>query len=172
MALYGAGGLLSELCTGDFLLLAGGPLDDPVLTVLAAAPRADVLTDTTTDFTTTHNANGSEWYFSDNLSWGFALGGDAVSKAFCDFENVNPEYRLCWHSLGQELYGGWRAGINTDLNDAADWTRYVYQSDGVEVPELAATGVAPSAVPYLAGGVLILGVAALVATTAIRRRTA
>ena len=176
--LYGAGGILEELCTGSFLLLAGGPLDDPILTVLAAAPRADVLTDTANDFTTTHNANGSEWYFNASRSWGFALGGDAVNKNNCDVEDTNGELRLCFHSgvggtyAAGELYGGYRAGTNKGLNGSADWTRYVYQSNGITVPTLAKTGSDSTGGLFLAGGLLLTGLAALIlVTTTFRRRS-
>jgi hypothetical protein len=171
--LYGAGGIIDELCTGDYLMLAGGPLDDPILTLLAAAPRADVLTDTLDDFTTSHNANGSEWYFNGNRSWGFALGGDPVNKDTCDYADVtNGQFRLCFHAAGQALYGGYRAGTNIDLNNSADWTRYIYQSNGTPGPALAATGVDTSAPLIAAGGLLIVGAFAVAFAAAACRRTA
>jgi len=176
VALYGPGGIIDELCTGDYLMLAGGPTGNPTLTVLAAAPRADVLTDTgAPDQTTTHNANGSEWYFNADWSWGFAGGGDAVFKVFCDTGvPTNPELRLCWHSGNGNtgLYGGWRAGVNENLNLSADWTRYIYQSNGTPAPALAATGVDVTAPLIAAGGLLAVGGLALAFTATVRRRAA
>lgn len=172
VALYGPGGIIDELCTGDYLMLAGGPLADPILTVLAAAPRADVLTDTTTDFTTTHNANGSEWYFNADRSWGFAGDGDTVNKNFCDIGGANPELRLCWHSGNgfTGLYGGYRAGGNEGISPG--WTRYIYQSNGTPAPALAATGVDVAAPLIAAGGLLAVGVLAVAFMATIRRRAA
>ena len=170
--LYGVGGIIDELCTGDYLMLAGGPLDDPILTVLAAAPRVDVLTDTTNDETTTHNANGSEWYFNDDWSWGYALAGDIVEKNNCDVEDTNGEFRLCFHVDGQALDGGYRAGTNKGLNGSADWTRYIYQSNGTPAPALAATGVDVAAPLIAAGGLLAVGAFALAFVATARRRTA
>jgi len=174
VALYGAGGIISELCTGDYLMLAGGPLNDPILTVLAAAPRADVLTDTGTDFTTTQNANGSEWYFNPNHSWGFALGGDIVRKNSCDTDDTNAESRLCFHTgdgLADHMSAGYRAGATEGLNFATDWTRYVYQASGTTTPAavLPVMG-SDSSVPLLAAASLLAVGLAVVTTTSLRAR--
>jgi hypothetical protein len=116
-------------CDKDLLLLAGGPTGSSTLTVLAAAPRADVIFDTGTG-DIPHNANGSGWYFSRGWSWGFAKEGDPIDRNECDVENnPNPDLRLCWHTLGPggSLSDGYRAGAEEDLF-GTDYTRYVYQA--------------------------------------------
>jgi hypothetical protein len=116
-------------CSGDPLLLAGGPTGSQNLTVLAAAPRADVIFDTG-DSNTPHDANGSGWYFSRDFSWGFAKQGDPINRAECDdLEDPNSDLRLCWHTLGgsDTLSGGYRAGATLELNGSTDYTRYIFQ---------------------------------------------
>jgi hypothetical protein len=116
-------------CPGDPLLLAGGPTNSQTLTVLAAAPRADVIFDTG-EGDTTHDANGTGWYFNSDHSWGFAKQGDPVNRSTCDTLNgPNPELRLCWHTFEGFLEGGYRAGATESLNNSTDYTRYVYQRD-------------------------------------------
>jgi hypothetical protein len=115
-------------CSQDLLLLAGGPTDDPAFTVLAAAPRADVIFDTG-DTDIPHNANGSGWYFSPDHSWGYAKEGDPIQRDSCDILNgPNPELRLCWHTGSGFLENGYRAGATESLNGSTDYTRYVYQA--------------------------------------------
>ena len=122
-------------CNEDLLLLAGGPTDSSTLTVLAAAPRADVIFDTGHG-NVPHNANGSGWYFSTDWSWGFAKEGDAIFRDECDTLGTdfnpgpNPDLRLCWHTLGAggSFSGGYRAGATYDLNSSTDYTRYVYEA--------------------------------------------
>jgi len=179
--LYGAGGILSALCTDDYLMLAGGPLDNPILTVVAAAPRADVIFDTTTDNTTTHSANGSEWYFNDTWSWGFAGAGDVVDKDNCDAADTNPDLRLCLHITGpaapdSTLDGGYRAGAVTGLNNSSDYTRYIYQADAIVVPPapapvLAATGLDPAAPLLVATGLMVAGLSVVLIASMRRRST-
>ena len=114
-------------CGGDPLMLAGGPTGSQTLTVLAAAPRADVIFDTGTS-DVPHNANGSGWYFSPNFSWGFAKQGDPIQRDECDvLEDPNSDLRLCWHTNSGFLGSGWRAGATQELNGSVDYTRYIYQ---------------------------------------------
>jgi hypothetical protein len=136
---YGdSGPALSDVlsnCNGGLLLLAGGPNGSPTLTVLAAAPRADVIFDTG-DSNTPHDANGSGWYFSGGLSWGFAKQGDPINRDECDTvadsddpTGPNGDLRLCWHTFGGALEGGFRAGTVDFLNsEPSGYTRYVYQA--------------------------------------------
>jgi hypothetical protein len=129
---------------GDRLLLAGGPTFSSTLTVLAAAPRADVLFDTGTS-NDPHNANGSGWYFSPSYSWGFAKQGDQIERDPCDtvatdVPGPNPAQRLCWPTSGGSLSPGGRAGATFDISDAS-YSRYVY----VAVPFATA---APSTVDF------------------------
>jgi hypothetical protein len=116
-------------CVGDRLLLAAGPTGSSMLTVLAAAPRADVLFDTGTS-NTPHDANGSGWYYSPNYSWGFAKQGDPIERDPCDtvatdLPGPNPAQRLCWPTSGGFLSPGGRAGATFDISDGS-YTRYVY----------------------------------------------
>jgi hypothetical protein len=120
-------------CNKDLLMLAGGPTDSQVLTVLAAAPRSDVLFDTGHS-STPHDANGTGWYFARNWSWGFAKQGDVIDRNECDVAadqtpGANPDLRLCWHTFGPDggLSSGYRAGAEVGLNTAL-FTRYVYQA--------------------------------------------
>lgn len=117
--------LLSE-CDGDHLMLAGGPLVGSAWDVLAAAPRADVLTDTGGS-STPHQANGTGWYFSSSYSWGFARAGDPISLGSCDTEGVNVDERLCWHTDGGTLSGGWSSGPNRWLNSDPGFRRAVLE---------------------------------------------
>jgi hypothetical protein len=124
-------GILSQ-CDKGLLLLAGGPTDSSMLTVLAAAPRADVLFETG-ESNTPHDANGSGWYFSNDFSWGFAKQGDPILRDSCDVAadqepGPNPDLRLCWHTQTGLLDNGYRAGAATDLNSSTDYTRYIYQA--------------------------------------------
>ena len=124
-------GILSQ-CSGDPLMLAAGPTGSQTLTVLAAAPRADVLFDTGQS-NDPHNANGSGWYFNSDYSWGFAKQGDPILRDSCDFlESPNSDLRLCWHTDIGFLVGGYRAGATLELNNSVDYTRYIYH--GVPAP--------------------------------------
>jgi hypothetical protein len=114
-------------CGGSNLLLACRPVGAPNFTLLAAAPRDDVVFDTGTDVTTSHTANGSEWYFNDSLSWGFAAQGQAVNKNGCDLNSADPQdTRLCWHMTAGNIQSGWRCGADTQLGGSTSWERHIF----------------------------------------------
>lgn len=175
--IYGAGGVLDELCTGDYLLLAGAPVGSTTLTLLAAAPRTDVLFVTPQDSETVHVANGSGWYFNDDYSWGFLLEGDIPDKDECDVRDDGAvDLRLCWHVFGQELTGGYRLGSVEDLNDSQDYARFIYHAADIAAPapapeELAATGTDLPVATAVGLGGLTLVAGALIVVVATRRRS-
>lgn len=143
-------GVLSA-CDGQYLMLAGSSVGSNTLTLLAAAPRADVLFDTAKNTTTAHQANGSGWYFENDFSWGFAPGGQAIQRAECDV--TSGALRLCWATNYVEGEGGQPGGLNPgyrlgdvlDLYSAtgANYTRHVYMEAGTTAsatPTLLAFG--------------------------------
>lgn len=143
-------GMLSG-CQGDTLMLAARRTGSQVFEVLGAAAYADVTFDTGTG-NTTHSANGIEWYFNDNYSWGFAAGGDSVSRNSCDTNNVDAAQRLCWHTH-QNYSGGWRAGAFTGLNDSQDWEKVILVANAAaQLPEPASLGLVGVALLGLAAG--------------------
>ncbi|MDM4765142.1 PEP-CTERM sorting domain-containing protein [Pelomonas sp. SE-A7] len=128
-------------CTGDVLMMAARRVGSDMFEVLAAANYADVIFDTGTG-NTTHSANNVEWYFNSSYSWGFAGAGDIVSRTSCDtaeseWTGGNDRDRLCWHTGGGAMNGGWRAGNFIGLNDSSDWEKVLLVADapGGEVPE-------------------------------------
>ena len=127
-------------CSGTNMMLAGRATGSDTLLVLAQALETDVMFDTGTG-NVTHNANGVEWYFNNSYSWGFANGGQTVTRSSCDTTDSNGEpggaTRLCWHTGGGTLQGGWRAGNNIWLNNSSDFERLVFTSTPGSVPEPA-----------------------------------
>jgi cysteine-rich repeat protein len=109
--------ILSD-CNGDYLMLACRPVGDPDLTLAAYAPRADVTVSSLDN--TPHDANGVGWYFSDELSWGFAPQGSPIERSSCDYLDSDSypgaggvsdgDQRLCFHTGGGAIAGGWRCG--------------------------------------------------------------
>jgi hypothetical protein len=116
-------------CDKAKLLLACRPVGSPTFTTLAMAPRADVLFDCGFEQNCTNVANGVGWYYSDEYSWGYAPGGENVSRNSCDTELTMNGDRLCWHSSVGFINGGWRCGAATGLNDDPGWERVVFEAD-------------------------------------------
>jgi len=129
---YGSSGMnvqaILQTCNKANLMLACRQKGSGVFALLAHAPRTEVTKDTMQSNTPT-NANGSGWYFSDAWSWGFARQGDALQRSSCDIGNTNPEQRLCWHTGGGNINGGWRCGAATGLNGDQAWERVILHAD-------------------------------------------
>jgi hypothetical protein len=124
---------LLDACPGTHMMLACRPVEADNFTLLAAALRSDVLTDTGENEIDTTNSNGSEWYFSNSWgSMGFANGSDSVEKDDCDTANINGDLRLCWHLGEDTIRVGYRCGNDTedpgDLNENPDWERVILVS--------------------------------------------
>ncbi len=120
---------ITAACTGTHMLLACRQTGSTVLTAAAYAPVADVTYDTGTG-NTLHNANGVGWYYNSSYSWGFVREGDSVSRNSCDTgTGVAPTERLCWHTSGGSLSGGYRCGSTTSLNSSTAWERVVFSGD-------------------------------------------
>jgi cysteine-rich repeat protein len=129
---YGISGMAMATILGQCgkanLMLACRPVGSATYSLLAHGPRTSVITDTGQSNTPT-NANGSGWYYSDAYSWGFAGQGDVITRSSCDTAAVNPEQRLCWHTGGGAINGGWRCGATTGLNGDNGWERVVLHAD-------------------------------------------
>jgi hypothetical protein len=126
-------GVLMSACSQANLLLGCRPVGAPNLQVAAQAPRTDVLFDTGTG-DTPHVANGVGWYFNGSWSWGFAPQGDAIHRNQCDLiastlqTGTDPTLRLCWHTNGSTLVGGWRCGADDQLNSSDGFERIIYEA--------------------------------------------
>jgi hypothetical protein len=125
---------IKAACTGSLLMMACRPVGSSVLQLAAYAPRADVLFDTGLG-NEPHNANGVGWYFNSSQSWGFAPLGDAITRNSCDTQDssidlngVDGALRLCWHTGGDFLQGGWRCGYNDVLNGSFTYERLLFQA--------------------------------------------
>ena len=128
-------GTVLKACTGTRLLIACRQVGSATLTLAANAPRTDVLFDTGVGMVTTHNANGVEWYYNTNHSWGFSPGGDKVNLNSCDTygigmadPNNHATQRMCWHTSAGSTNSGYRCG-STDLNGNVAWERVIYTAN-------------------------------------------
>ncbi len=96
--------------------------------LLAMGERDIVFRDTGDRNNNVNNHNGVDFYFSSGYSIGFVGQGTGVRRNSCDVGNGSPELRLCWHTSGGTLTGGYRCGARTGLNGAQDWERQVWTS--------------------------------------------
>ena len=118
----------------DKVMLACRATGSATIKLLAAAPASDVLTETGTGATNTHNANGSEWYYEppvESQAMGFAKGGDNVTLTSCDVNTTGTNtQRLCFHlEPDVDIGGGYRCGADTSLNTSGAVERLFLMSD-------------------------------------------
>lgn len=122
--------LVLNACTGDLLMMAGRVTGSSTLLVLAAALRSDTIINTGTT-SKTHLANGAEWYYSPNWSWGFTAAGDTVTNGSCDYSSGSAA--LCLHTAS--YYGGYRINNLMGLNDSSGYEKIFYTASSTPVPE-------------------------------------
>jgi cysteine-rich repeat protein len=115
-------------CNKANLMLACRPVGNPNFTVLAHAPREPVTT-INAELNTPTVDNGVGWYFSDSISWGFAIAGDPINRNSCDVETANPDFRMCWHTSAGSIASGYSCGANLGLGADATWERVVLHAD-------------------------------------------
>ena len=113
-------------CDKANLLIGCRQTGAPTLALAAHAPRTDVTFDTDTS-NTPHDANGVGWYYDDDYSWGFAGLGDVLERNSCDTAGTNPEKRMCWHTYGGNIDGGWRCGVETSVYGG--YERVIFHAD-------------------------------------------
>jgi hypothetical protein len=113
-------------CTGSKLLIGCKPTGSNTFTLLAMGDRDDVIFDVGQDEYATHVANGVGWYYSNEWSWGFVLNDDPVQRWSCDVEQINSQYRMCWHTGGDALNEGYRCG---DQYPWVDYDRVIMHAD-------------------------------------------
>lgn len=169
--LYGADGILSELCTGDYLMLAGYfDVSSDEFAVLAAAPREDVIYDVGTAPDAYHEAHGTRWYFSPERSWGFVSTSEIPNRYTCDYGRVFTPQTLCWHTDGEYGYmqGGYLLAGVDGLNGSTTATKVVLQFGASEPESTPYTGpvVHNSPVVTSSGGTFTLRGSSLQGVTA------
>lgn len=71
-------------CNRTKLLVACRHINSTILSVAAMGYRSDVLWDCGNITNCTHVANDVGWYYSNDFSWGFVQGTDAVNRVACD----------------------------------------------------------------------------------------
>jgi hypothetical protein len=96
---------LQAACDGDYLIITGRPIDSSTLTILAAAPRADVFT--VTPRNEPRLVNGTYWYYtpvSDGPAQSMGFSTDStIRQSSCDFEDGEAlEGALCWHIINDD----------------------------------------------------------------------
>jgi len=92
-----------------------------------------VMFDVGTGAYASHLANGVAWYFNQSYSWGFAEPLDGLQRGSCDtFDGLYPDRRICWHTGGNTLNGGYRCGttrnLNTVMTGGGGYERVLFQT--------------------------------------------
>lgn len=124
-------------CSGDRLMLAGRETGSENLLVLAQALSVDALFDTgASDDGVFHTANGSDWFYADQWSWGFKTIGSSYRKYQCD-TSPPSEPSMCIHM--SDAVGGYNINQFSELNYADNYEKLVFSfvSGPGAVPEPA-----------------------------------
>ena len=88
---------------GQYVILSGKAVGSSNILLAAAAPTAQVFTETVIN--TPQLLNGAYWYNTPTASIGFSPTG-VINQFTADTQDVSDPLRLSWHLWG----GGWRLG--------------------------------------------------------------
>ena len=125
--------------TGAYTILSGKAVGSSTISLLAAAPTADVFTQTTGN--NTRLVNGTYWYyvprvFPNDGSIGFA--DTATVTLQTGDVNTSSSNRLSWHinltSQAPGFNGGYRLGTTLELNGSTAYLKQVWTWNGPTAP--------------------------------------
>ena len=122
-------------CAGDYLMMAGRQTGSNTFLALAAALRSDTIVDTGNN-SSTHTANGAEWWYSNDWSWGFTALGDTVQNNECDVGN--SPLSMCLHTVNGA--GGYRINNITGLNSSTAYEKVFFVADSGPVNPIPEPG--------------------------------
>lgn len=113
---------IQQQCPGQVLMLGCRKTGGQILE-LAAYGRSEMVWK---DVGEVKNAftleNGVRFYYSPNLSMGFAPENVEINRNSCDVDGDLPEFRMCIHTKNGSIESGYRCG-NNDLNGSEDFER-------------------------------------------------
>lgn len=140
-------------CSGRYMMLADATFGSDSYAILAAAARSDVLLDVGDAQEASHAANGAQWYFSRDWSWGYSELGNTVRRFSCDtnlagWNDVPRTTGSCWHTDAGMLTNGW--GFNDGNTFRFSQNRYILVADQLDAP---ADVPEPASLAILAAGV-------------------
>jgi hypothetical protein len=107
--------------SGQYVILTGKAVGSSTLPILAAAPTAQVFTETVAN--TPQLLNGTYWYYSLSTpepGGGVGMGSigfaptSVINQLPADGQDPTDELRLSWHLLASQ--GGWRLGSINNWN--------------------------------------------------------
>jgi hypothetical protein len=132
--------------SGQYVILSGKAVDSSTITLAAAAPTAQVFTETVIN--TPQLLNGTYWYNTPGRSIGFAPT-NIIDQNFADiseatgfrtsptddtnYESPSTPLRLSWHIV-DDFNGGWRLGNLIWLNSSIDYLKQVWSWNGPAAP--------------------------------------
>jgi hypothetical protein len=119
---------------GQYVILTGKAVGSSTLPILAAAPTAQVFTETVRD--SPQFLNGTYWYYTLNVgsAGGIPLGSigfaptNVINQSTADIQSLSDPLRLSWHL--EPILGGYRLGTLT-LNDSSAYLKQVWTWNGV-----------------------------------------
>jgi hypothetical protein len=128
--------------SGQYVILTGKAVGSSTLPILAAAPTAQVFTETVVN--TPQLLNGTYWYYTLNVSSeggiplgsiGFAPTG-VINQNTADTQSISDPLRLSWHI--EPLQGGYRLGALT-LNNSTAYLKQVWTWNGISTANVRQT---------------------------------
>lgn len=115
--------------SGQYTILAGKSSGSQIITLAAAAPTANVFTQTVTN--TPQLVNGTYWYYTpvvsqlNNLgSIGFS-GSQTINQDSADIQDLANTTKLSWHITNNNA-GGYRLGNQVNLNNENTYIKQVW----------------------------------------------
>jgi hypothetical protein len=120
--------------SGQYVILSGKAVGSSNILLAAAAPTAQVFTETVRN--TPQLLNGTYWYYTLNISLqdgiplgsiGFAPTG-VINQETADIQSRSDPLRLSWHI--EPILGGYRLGDLNPLNDSTAYLKQVWSWDG------------------------------------------